>query len=171
MPSELTTASFRDYRPADREWVTEANVHHYERVEGFDPSFAKAVSTALDLLEEKLNEDTSKFLIVEAGEMRHPVGCVFFSAENSASGRLRLFYLEEPYRGLRIGTRMIGELIEHSMDQGFEMILVSTFDRHDAACCLYKKLGFREQAREPAIAFGQKMRQIDFEKTLSNHSR
>jgi GNAT superfamily N-acetyltransferase len=162
---------FRDYRPTDREWVMSANVCHYERIEGFDPSFTVAVSKALDLLEERLDDATSKFLIVEAGETHHPVGCVFFAAESPAIGRLRLFYLERPYRGLGIGKRMIGLLVEHAREQGFERILVSTFDRHEAACRLYRVLGFRAQTREPAIAFGQQMRQTDFEKVLSDHSR
>lgn len=65
---------------------------------------------------------------------------------------------------------MVGELIEHALGCGFDAILVSTFDRHEAACNLYRKLGFKEFARKPAMAFGQQMHQIDFEKTLSDHA-
>jgi len=65
---------------------------------------------------------------------------------------------------------MIEELIAHAKGQGFERIRVSTYDRHEAACRLYRALGFRERAREPAIAVGQQMRQIEFEKTLSDYS-
>ncbi|SFB82593.1 GNAT family N-acetyltransferase [Tropicimonas isoalkanivorans] len=169
MTSRRTTAPFRSYKPSDRDWIIRANVRHYERIDGFDPSFAEAVSKALDLLEERIDDDTSKFLIAEAGEIRRPVGCVFFSTERAAVGRLRLFYLEEPFRGLGIGRQMIEDLIGHAKTHDFEKILVSTFDRHEAACRLYRKLGFREMAKEPATAFGQLMFQIDFEKTLPDH--
>ncbi|RYH00820.1 GNAT family N-acetyltransferase [Salipiger sp. IMCC34102] len=168
---QLSSFEFRDYRLTDREWVATVSVDHYTRIEGFDPSFAKAVSTALDLLEARNDEEASRFLIVETVETRRPVGCVFLSADEPTTGRLRLFYLDAAYRGLGIGRRMIEEVIAHAEAQGFERIRVSTYDRHEAACRLYRNLGFREQARKPALAFGQQMHQIEFEKTLPDYSR
>ena len=93
---------FRDYRPADRGWVMAANARHYTEVEGFDASFARAVSGALDLLEAG-RDDASRFLIVEPGKDAPPVGCVFFSPEDPRTGRLRLFYLDAAFRGRGIG--------------------------------------------------------------------
>lgn len=170
MTYQLPSSKFRNYRLTDREWVSTVNVDHYTRVEGFDPSFEKAVSTALDLLEARVDEKSSRYLIVEAGETRRPVGCVFFSADEPAIGRLRLFYLDRAYRRLGIGRHMIEELIAHAKGQGFERVRVSTYDRHEAACRVYGELGFREQEREPTIAFGQQMHQIEFEKNLSDYS-
>lgn len=171
MPSKAVPTSFRDYRSTDREWVTAANVRHYRAVEGFDANFAAAVSSALNMLEARIEDETSRFLIVEESETRLPVGCTFFSADEPKVGRLRLFYLDQTYRGLGIGRGMIAEVIAHAQTWGFDIIRVSTFDRHVAACRLYRALGFQVQKREPTIAFGQRMRQIDFEKVLTDHSR
>lgn len=162
---------FRDYLPDDRAWVTAANLHHYTEVEGFDAGFAQAVSDALDLLEAKRKEPTSSFLIVGTGQDPRPVGCVFFSSEPPATGRLRLFYLDRRYRGLGLGRRMIETVIAHAQAQGIGTIRVSTFDRHRAACGLYRAMGFDERARTPVAAFGQTRHQIDFEKTLPAPSR
>ena len=171
MISEPRTTTFRDYRFVDRHWVVAANVDYYTHSEGFDPSFADAVSDALDFLETKLEEVGSKFIIVETDNVPHPVGCVFFAAEASKRGRLRLFYLDNSCRGDGIGKRLLEEIIDRARALGFEKVCVSTFDRHEAACGLYRTAGFREQIRAPAMSFGQEMRQIDFEKLLPDHSR
>ena len=92
MPLQPAPTVAREYRPTDRKWVTDTNVHHYMTVEGFDASFATAVSSALDMLEVQLEDEASRFLIAEASDSSEPVGCVFFSADDARVGRLRLFY-------------------------------------------------------------------------------
>jgi len=171
MPTQPASPVLREYQPTDRTWVRDTNVHHYVAVEGFDPSFAMAVCNVLDMLEARLEDEHSRFIIVEASDSRARVGCVFFSAEGARVGRIRLFYLDRAYRGQGVGRRMIEDVIAHGQERGFDAIRVSTFDRHAAACRLYRSLGFQEQNNEPALAFGQRMRQIDFEKLLPDHSR
>lgn len=170
MAADSFSVVFRDYRATDRQWVETANVHHYTVVEGFDASFAQAVASALDLLEASQHENTSRFLIVEGGEGGDPVGCVFLCVDTATAARLRLFYLSEACRGLGIGKRMLDQLIEHARLQGFDTLRVSTFDRHQSACRLYQAAGFQYTTQAPSMAFGQPMRQIDFEKDLRPRS-
>lgn len=170
MPPEAIRTLFRDYRRSDRDWVTAANVHYYRSVEGFDVSFAATVSSALDLLETSLEVETSRFVIVEECETSLPVGCAFFAADQPKVGRLRLVYLDHRYQGLGIARAMIEDVIAHAKSKCFDSICVSTFDRHVAACRLYEALGFRAQSSAQTAAFGQQMRQIDFEKILSERS-
>ena len=158
----------RPYRPAHRPWVEAAHLSHYTQVEGFDPSFAAAVAAALDVLEARLADETSQFLIAEAKAA--PVGCAFFAAETEEIGRLRLFYLEEAWRGRGLGRQMLDRVLDHARRHGFASLRVSTFDRHEAACRLYRAAGFREAVGEPSIAFGQRMRQIDFEMRMADRS-
>ncbi|WP_048305548.1 GNAT family N-acetyltransferase [Halomonas sp. PR-M31] len=166
--NETSIITFRDYRATDRNWVATANVRHYMIVEGFESGFADAVSEALDLLEKKLEDRASCFLIAEAA--KNMIGCVFFTAETITKGRLRLFYLDESYRGQGIGRAMLDRIIEHAQGEGFDRIHVSTFDRHVNACRLYQSAGFQSVIGEPLIAFGQSMRQVDFELYLPDHS-
>ncbi|MCQ0090234.1 GNAT family N-acetyltransferase [Roseovarius sp. M141] len=158
----------RDYRVADRDWVAAVNVQHYTDVEGFDASFAKAASDALDLLELQISNKHNDFIIAEVEQ--GPVGCIFFAAESKTAGRVRLFYLDTAYRGLGVGKRMLSRIIERAVENGFRRICVSTFDRHLEACSLYTLLGFQRTIHEPSTAFGKKMRQIDFELDLSSYS-
>ena len=162
---------FRDYAAPDRPWVAREHVRHYTMVEGFDPSFGEAVRGALDLIDAGREDPTGKFLIVEAAGTRRPVGCVFLMVEPPASGRLRLFYLDEAYRGRGIGKDMLDAMIAHAAANGLERIRVSTFDRHLAACRLYRAAGFTQRVGKPSVAFGQELRQVDFEKDLAPAGR
>ena len=164
-PSASVTV--REFRTADREWVATANIRHYTEVEAFDASFAQAVDSALDMLLAVRNDEGSKFLIAERKDVSAPAGCIFFSAETPETGRTRLFYLDEALRGRGIGKHLLDQVLNHACRHGFKHIRVSTFDRHEAACHLYRIAGFRGIERDSAVAFGQNMRQIDFELDLT----
>jgi GNAT superfamily N-acetyltransferase len=167
MPKASAFTVIRDYQLSDRQWVTHTNVHHYTAVEGFDASFGEAVAKALDALEAQMEDRRSRFLIVEDCNARQPVGCAFFAPDTPSVGRLRLVYLDPSYRGKGIARAMIESLIAHAAAHKFRSICVSTYDRHAAACRLYRALGFQQQKNEASFAFGQRMRQIDFVKSLS----
>lgn len=160
--------TFEPYRKKDRAWVLSANVRHYRDVEGFNNEFGGAVTHALDHLESQFYDQRSMFRIVQDEERR--IGCIFFSAETSTKGRIRLFYLDSGYRRVGIGRRLLGSVISHAAEQGFEKLLVSTFKRHEGACRLYVKCGFIGIAKPETEAFGQKLTQIDFALALTENS-
>lgn len=164
-PSASVTV--REFRTADREWVATANIRHYTEVEAFDASFAQAVDSALDMLLAVRNDEGSKFLIAERKDVSAPAGCIFFSAETPETGRIRLFYLDEALRGRGVGAYMLDQIRDHACRHGFKHIRVSTFARHAAACHLYRVAGFRGIEHDSAVAFGQSLRQIDFELDLT----
>jgi GNAT superfamily N-acetyltransferase len=161
----------RDYRPDDRKWVIDSNVIHYTTVEGFDADFSAAVSASLEAIEARFEEEISRFLIAEERDTGQPVGCAFLTKDEASVGRVRLVYLASQYRGKGIARDMIERLIEHARTKDCNSVRVSTYDRHEAACHLYRRLGFRERKRAPEFKFGQWMRQIDFEKSLSSRLR
>lgn len=152
--------TFRDYTSKDRLWVYEAHVRHYRDVERFDATFDDAVRSALDHLEQNRDVLRCKYIIVEDGP--RPVGCVFLGFEAPRRGRVRLFYLDDAYRGQGVGRRMIEMLKDHALKYGLDTLLVSTFDRHVAACILYAGAGFAAHTHQTRAHFGQNMAQIDF---------
>ncbi len=164
MPAETTDIALRTYALDDRDWVRDANVEHYTQAEGFDATFAKAVSDALDFLEPQIENANSDFIIAHAN--RVPVGCIFFAPETATTGRIRLFYLDPAHRGQGNGKRMLARVIERAIAGGFHRISVSTFERHRKACALYTSFGFQPTVLEPAMSFGKEMRQIDFKLDL-----
>ncbi|MFD1156977.1 GNAT family N-acetyltransferase [Roseovarius aestuarii] len=145
-----------------------ANLRHYRNVEGFDRSFKDVIISALDHLEQQVMDGRSHFIIADDKGCR--VGCIFFSPEDEVSGRVRLFFLTEAYRGHGVGKRMLNQVIEHACQKEFETIRVSTFEQHRDACGLYAATGFKGKVGEPMEAFGRVTRQVDFEYDLSPQS-
>lgn len=162
-PEQLVT--FRSFRNEDRAWVLETHVRFYRTAHGFNSSFRDAVAAALDLLEAQMPAAASQYVIAEAEEGR--VGCVFLSADGAQAGRVRLFYLEDAYRGRGIGRRLLKHVVAAAEAAKLSTVRVSTFDRHPEACRLYERYGFRAVGRTPTEAFGQFMTQVDYELRVS----
>lgn len=154
----------RPYQNTDRDWVIQQNSRHYIEVEGFNADFAIAVVDALDAMEAQQADRRSVFKIAEIGGER--VGCVFLRAETEGAGRLHLFLLAAEHRGRGYGRRMLESVLESGRAAGFSRIRVSTFDRHEAACGLYRSFGFHLSSDQPAEVFGRKMRRLDFQLDL-----
>jgi GNAT superfamily N-acetyltransferase len=152
--------SFRPYTPADRNWVSEAHLQHYCGGEGFDSSFAGVLGKALDGLEHQISNPRSQFLVAHDGLVT--LGCIFLSPEGAQNTRIRLFYLDKACRGQGLGLGLLRRVVGHARETGAERVLVSTFDRHRAACQLYGAFGFQSRIGEPTEYFGHVMRQIDF---------
>ncbi|MEP3296569.1 MAG: GNAT family N-acetyltransferase [Pseudoruegeria sp.] len=161
--------TFRSYQSDDRAWVKESNSWFYQNFHDFDATFTVAVSAALEFLEGQMSKPTSNYLIVEAAN--RPVGCIFFNAETPTVGRIRLFYLEQAYRGQGIGMRLLRNILTDARKNGFKAVRVSTFDRHPEACRLYEFFGFEVLNINRSEAFGQVMQQIDYELLLAGGER
>jgi GNAT superfamily N-acetyltransferase len=157
--------TFRTYQRSDRAWVIRENLRFYSSVHGFDASFADALMAALEHLETQLGHPTSTYLIAE--NPTEPIGCIFLSADNHGTTRIRLFYLVEERRGKGFGAMLLSHVIARARDSSFNAIRVSTFDGHPEACRLYETFGFAVVSTIPSNAFGLVMRQLDYELTLS----
>lgn len=161
----MSKVSFRPFQKSDRAWVMRENLRFYRSVHGFDASFGDALAAALDLLEPQRENPTCTYLIAE--NRTDLIGCIFLSADDDRAARMRLFYLKEEHRTKGIGALLLQHVIAQASKNGFELIRVSTFDRHPEACRLYESFGFVGVATTPSNAFGQIMHQLDFELTLS----
>ncbi|MEM6587511.1 MAG: GNAT family N-acetyltransferase [Pseudomonadota bacterium] len=157
--------AIRQYHTRDRSWVEETNLRFYQTAHGFDGSFCKTVKDVLNTLEKQVSHPGVCYLVAEAE--KQPIGCIFLSADNPDIGRIRLFYVDAPYRGQGIGGRLLRDVVTASEEYGYGCLRVSTFDRHPEACRLYERFGFTLLRTTPLNAFGQTMKQIDYALELS----
>jgi len=156
--------SIRSYTRHDRTWVEKANVHFYQNRHKFDATFTDAVESALDELEGRISDPESCFLIAEHDGT--PVGCIFLSTDQQSVGRIRLFFVDEDFRGKGIGRNLLQAVLESAMRREFEAVRVSTFERHPEACRLYEKSDFKLGNAHQMTAFGNVMQQRDYELTI-----
>jgi GNAT superfamily N-acetyltransferase len=170
--SQLSTNALsvvlRPYQVLDRAWVATAHVAHYTVHEKFSPDFSHDVEHALDLLDSRIGQDSSCFLILEASQSR--IGSIFFYEETQGEGRIRLFYLVEQFRKKGLGRLALQHVMSHAHAFGYHTIRISTFERHKDACRLYQSFGFQHVTGSSRIAYGQHLRQVDFELKLNSES-
>ncbi|MEO9649226.1 MAG: GNAT family N-acetyltransferase [Roseobacter sp.] len=157
--------TFRPFTNSDRNWVQQSNLAFYQSAHKFDETFATVLAQALDHLEEKSNDRTSTYLIAQTPN--GPVGSIFLSSENKTTARIRLFYIAKAHRGKGIGAQMLLLVLTDARTSGFDLVRVSTFNRHLEAAHLYEKCGFYLTSQTPTEAFGQSMYQLDYELALS----
>ncbi len=157
--------TLRPYQSEDRTWVEDTNIRFYRTAHGFDATFDHAVAEALDSIEQKITEVGNHYLVAEHETRR--VGCIFLSKDAPDVGRVRLFYVDEAYRGRGLGSRMLRDVIVEARKGTIRQVRVSTFSEHPEACRLYEAFGFQAVRTVPVKAFGRDMTQIDFEFALN----
>jgi GNAT superfamily N-acetyltransferase len=155
----------RGFRPEDRAWVAALHQDHYRSVEAFDEGFDRAVDAALSDLLTRCAPDRSRGFVLDAGG--EPKGCLFLYEQSPEQARIRLFLFAADLRGRGFGRRMLAHATAEAQVLGFTALLVSTFDRHAAACALYHAAGFREIRQAPVRAFGHDLLQRDFRLDLA----
>jgi GNAT superfamily N-acetyltransferase len=70
-------------------------------------------------------------------------GCVALTEESEAVGRIRWVVLMPELRGLGLGRRLIGELVDEARAAGWHTLQLETFSRLSVAARIYRDLGFR----------------------------
>jgi GNAT superfamily N-acetyltransferase len=158
----------RPYHALDRAWVATAHAAHYTVHEKFSPDFSHDVEQALDLLDSRMSHHSSCFLILETSQSR--IGSIFLYEETQGEGRIRLFHLVEQFRKKGLGRLALRHVMSHAHVFGYHTIRVSTFERHRDACRLYQSYGFQHVTGSSRMAYGQFLRQVDFELKLNSES-
>lgn len=161
--------TFRPYQREDRAWIEKANARFYRTGHNFNSTFDDALKEALDLLEHQKMAADSHYLV--AVSEKRLVGCIFLSAETPRTGRIRLFYVEERYRGRGLGKLLLSDVLNAAGERHFSEVRVSTFDRHREACRLYETFGFQPVKTARAVAFGQIMTQVDYALSIDGEKR
>ncbi len=79
--------------------------------------------------------------------------CVRDDAPGAA--RLRLLLVEPDARGLGIGDRLVGALVDFAREAGYREVVLWTNDILTAARRIYRRHGFVLVAEKPHHSFGQ----------------
>lgn len=86
-----------------------------------------------------------------------PVGCVMCvrDEQQPEAARLRLLLVEPDARGLGIGDRLVGALVDFAREVGYREVVLWTNDILGAARRIYQRHGFVLVAEKPHRSFGQ----------------
>ncbi|MFE9607151.1 GNAT family N-acetyltransferase [Streptomyces sp. NPDC006012] len=90
------------------------------------------------------------------GGRGRPVGCVMCVRDEApATARLRLLLVEPGARGLGIGDRLVGAVVDFARGVGYRDLVLWTNDVLGAARRIYQRHGFVLAGEKPHRSFGQ----------------
>lgn len=86
--------------------------------------------------------------------------------ERPGAARLRLLLVEPDRRGLRIGDRLVGAVVDFARRAGYREVVLWTNDVLTAARRIYQRYGFVLVAEKPHRSFGQDVTGQDWQLDL-----
>lgn len=70
------------------------------------------------------------------------VACGALKRHDSRIGEVKRMYTRPAHQSKGIGSRILGEIVSAAMEDGLEVLVLETGDRHPAAWAVYEKAGF-----------------------------
>ncbi|MEU0072457.1 bifunctional helix-turn-helix transcriptional regulator/GNAT family N-acetyltransferase [Streptomyces sp. NPDC006332] len=140
--------------PGDLGWIIQRNAALYAAEYGFDADYEGLVARIVADYTEDHDPALERTWIAELDG--RPVGCVMCVRDDvPGSARLRLLLVEPDARGLGIGDRLVGALVDFARDVGYRDIVLWTNDILGAARRIYQRHGFVLTAEKQHRSFGQ----------------
>jgi ribosomal protein S18 acetylase RimI-like enzyme len=144
----------RGLRPGDLGAIIEHHGRVYAREYGVDSSFEAHVAAAVASTAVRgFPRDSEAIWIVER-DGRH-AGSLALTDEGEGVACVRFFVLDPELRGMGLGRRLLGELLETARAGGFERAVLETFSDLTAAAHLYCDHGFRVVDSETGPRWGR----------------
>lgn len=144
----------REPAPGDLGWIVQRNAALYAAEYGFDADYEALVARIVADYAEDHDPHLERTWIAELDG--RPVGCVMCVRDDTpGAARLRLLLVEPDARGLRIGDRLVGALVDFAREAGYREVVLWTNDILGAARRIYQRHGFVLVAEKPHHSFGQ----------------
>ncbi|MFJ6553494.1 GNAT family N-acetyltransferase [Streptomyces luteogriseus] len=144
----------REPAPGDLGWIVQRNAALYAAEYGFDADYEALVARIVADYAEDHDPHLERTWIAELDG--RPVGCVMCVRDDTpGAARLRLLLVEPDARGLRIGDRLVGALVDFAREADYREVVLWTNDILGAARRIYQRHGFVLVAEKPHHSFGQ----------------
>ncbi|MDT9701779.1 helix-turn-helix domain-containing GNAT family N-acetyltransferase [Streptomyces sp. P17] len=144
----------REPGPGDLGWIVQRNAALYASEFGWNTDYEGLVARIVADFAEDHDPHLERVWIAELDG--RPVGCVMCVRDEApATARLRLLLVEPDARGLGIGDRLIGAVVDFARGVGYRDLVLWTNDVLAAARRLYQRHGFVLTAEKPHRSFGK----------------
>ncbi|MEU8978502.1 bifunctional helix-turn-helix transcriptional regulator/GNAT family N-acetyltransferase [Streptomyces sp. NPDC058246] len=143
----------REPGPGDLGWIVQRNAALYAAEYGWNADYEGLVARIVADFAEDHDPHLERVWIAELDG--RPVGCVMCVRDDApGTARLRLLLVEPDARGLRIGDRLAGAVIDFARGVGYRELVLWTNDVLTAARRIYQRHGFVLVSEKPHRSFG-----------------
>jgi len=160
-PPRREDVVLREPGPGDLGWVVQRNAALYAAEYGFNADYEGLVARIVADFAEDHDPRLERVWIAELDG--RPVGCVMCVRDDApGTARLRLLLVEPDARGLGIGDRLVGALVDFARGVGYRDIVLWTNDILGAARRIYQRHGFVLTTEKQHRSFGQDLNGQDW---------
>ncbi|MET7481053.1 helix-turn-helix domain-containing GNAT family N-acetyltransferase [Streptomyces sp. NPDC005648] len=168
-PPRRQDVLLREPGPGDLGWIVQRNAALYAVEYGFNADYEGLVARIVADFAEDHDPYLERVWIAELDG--RPVGCVMCVRDDApGTARLRLLLVEPEARGLGIGDRLVGAVIEFARGVGYRELVLWTNDVLTAARHIYQRHGFVLSAQKAHRSFGQDLNGQDWRLDLHGTS-
>jgi len=144
----------REPGPGDLGWVVQRNAALYAAEYGFNADYEGLVARIVADFAEDHDPHLERVWVAELDG--RAVGCVMCVRDDApGTARLRLLLVEPDARGLGIGDRLVGAVVDFARGVGYRDLVLWTNDVLTAARHVYQRRGFVLVAEKPHRSFGK----------------
>ncbi|MFI9819199.1 GNAT family N-acetyltransferase [Streptomyces sp. NPDC052013] len=144
----------REPGPGDLGWIVQRNGALYAAEYGWNADYEGLVARIVADYAQDHDPHLERVWIAELDG--RPVGCVMCVRDEApATARLRLLLVEPEARGLGIGDRLVGAVVDFARGVGYRELTLWTNDVLAAARRIYQRHGFTLVDEKPHRSFGK----------------
>jgi DNA-binding MarR family transcriptional regulator/GNAT superfamily N-acetyltransferase len=165
-PGPDRSVTLRSLESGDLGWILQRHGTGYAAEFGWDASFEAFCARIIGeytTLRDRHPERTAGWIAEVDGL---PAGSVCCVPDSETTARLRLLIVEPWARGLRLGTRLVGQCLDFARQAGYTDIVLLTYDQLTAARRIYQAAGFTLDSERPEEAFGQQLTAQSWSRSL-----
>jgi DNA-binding MarR family transcriptional regulator/GNAT superfamily N-acetyltransferase len=150
-----------DLRSGDAGYLIYLHGWIYRKECGYDHGFEGYVCKTFHDFFENYSTDKDRIFIAEAeGEI---IGAIAVVGHTTEKAQLRWFILHPNYRGLGLGSRLMGEAMAYLREKGYKDIFLYTTQDQQTAIRMYEKAGFQKVSEHEASMWGKHLTELTYE--------
>ncbi len=150
-----------DFRPGDAGYLIYLHGWIYQKECGYDHGFEGYVCKTFYEFFENYSPDKDRIYIAEAeGKI---IGAIAVVGHTAVKAQLRWFILHPDFRGLGLGSRLIGEAMAYLREKGYKDIFLYTTKDQQTAIRMYEKAGFQKVLEHETRMWGKHLTELTYE--------
>ncbi|WP_217208284.1 bifunctional helix-turn-helix transcriptional regulator/GNAT family N-acetyltransferase [Streptomyces sp. AC550_RSS872] len=160
-PPRREDVLLREPGPGDLGWIVQRNAALYAAEYGWNADYEGLVARIVADFAQDHDPHLERVWIAELDG--RPVGCVMCVRDEApGTARLRVLLVEPDARGLGIGDRLVGAVVDFARGVGYRELVLWTNDVLAAARRIYQRHGFVLAAEKPHRSFGRDLNGQDW---------